>query len=301
MSKRGEQLLAKLGKRAGTIADDDALDDALADAFAQAKARLSHEPVGREVLVDRIADALLASDQPPEIEGLRAIHAGDLYLACALAAKDERALALVEDELMPAVKQSAGRVDSSQPFVDEVCQRVRTRLLVGDGEAPPAIAQYRGNGPLARWVRVVATRVALDLKRADAKLDPEGEDALAALPAPGDPELEVIWRTCADEYKAALSRAFATLSKRERNLMRQRYIDELNIDALGRLYRVHPSTAFRWLKQVELRLATVTRSSLMEKLRLSESQIKSMERLVASQLHVSLTRMLRTPRPTKNE
>lgn len=299
MSKRSERLVAKLGVRAGAIEDGEALDEALGVVFEQAEARLPHKPVGRDVLLDRIGAALLASDDPPELAAVRRIHAADLYLACALEGKDERALAIVESELMPAVRQSAGRIDASAAFVDEVCQRVRDRLLVGDGETPPAITQYRGTGPLGRWVRVVASRIALDMKRVDSNVEPESEDALAALPAPGDPELEVIWRTCAAEYKAALTTAFKSLSRRERNMLRQRYIDELNIDALGRLYRVHAATVFRWLKQIEQRLATSTRAALMAKLALSESQARSMERMVVSQLHVSLTRMLRGGKATR--
>ena len=293
MSKRAGRLVARLGKRAGELVDGEPLDKALGESLERAEARLPHRPVEHDKLVDRLADALLASDEPPDLAALQRLHAADLNLACALEARDERAVAIAEAELMPAVRESAGRIDSSPAFVDEVCQRVRDRLLVGDRDAPAAIAQYRGTGPLARWVRVIASRIALDMKRADANVEHASEDALAALPAPGDPELEVIWRTCAAEYKTALTTGFASLSRRERTLLRQRYIDELDIEALGRLYRVHPSTAFRWVKQAEQQLASSTRASLMDKLALSESQVHSIERMVASQLQVSLERMLR--------
>lgn len=298
MTKLRERLIGKLGDRAGELADYDGLEHKLASLVETGIARLPHKPVSDTAFVDRIADALLANDGPATLAQLERIQAADLYLACALAAKDHRAVELSESELMTAVRQSAGRVDSTRSFVDEVSQRVRDRLLVGDGETPPAITQYRGSGPLGRWVRVVASRIALDIKRADAKTSDDSEDALAQLPAPNDPELEVIWRTCAAEYKAALNAAFAGLSKRDRNLMRQRYIDDLNIDALGRIYRVNPSTAFRWLKQVEQKLASATRSALMEKLAISESQVHSMERMVVSQLQLSLVRMLKGSKPS---
>lgn len=286
-------LLGRLGDRGVTLAADPLLGAQLEGLFDRAVGRLPHRPITRDAMIDRIADALLSADEPPDRDALARLNAPDLYLALALAAKDERALEIAESELMPAVRQSVGRIDANPAFVDEVSQRVRERLLVGDGVIPPAITQYRGTGPLARWVRVIASRIALDLKRADSKLDDDSEDALAQMPAPSDPELEIIWRTCADEYKAALAEAFASLSKRERNLLRQRYLDDLNIDTLGRIYRVNPSTTFRWLKQIEERLAAATRMALMTKLSISESQVHSMERLVASQLQLSLPRMLR--------
>jgi RNA polymerase sigma-70 factor, ECF subfamily len=281
MTKLRERLIAKLGDRAGELADYDGLEHKLTLLVETGTARLPHKPVSDAAYVDRIADALLANDGPATLAQLERIQAADLYLACALAAKDTRAIELSEAELMTAVRQSAGRVDSTRSFVDEVSQRVRDRLLVGDGETPPAITQYRGTGPLGRWVRVVASRIALDIKRADAKNSDDSEE-----------------RTCAAEYKAALNAAFAGLTKRDRNLMRQRYIDDLNIDALGRIYRVNPSTAFRWLKQVEQKLASATRTALMEKLAISESQVHSMERMVVSQLQLSLVRMLKGSKPS---
>jgi RNA polymerase sigma-70 factor (ECF subfamily) len=186
------------------------------------------------------------------------------------------------------MRQAAGKIDSNQAFVDEVVQRVRDRLFVGE---TPGIASYRGTGPLARWVRVIASRIAVDMKRGDAKLDDEG--ALPELPAPDDPELALIWQSSAAAYKDALGRAFTQLDKRSRTLLRQRYLDDLDINALGRIYRVHPSTAFRWLEQIHERLATGTRDHLKATLALTESQLVSMERVVASQLHLSLPRILK--------
>lgn len=298
MTASRDRLIARLGSRgaalgaapAGDGGDD--LDGALRDAIAAGEARLPHAPVPREQLVDRIADSLLAADRPIDLAAVKKLRAADLYLACALGLGDARALALAEAELVPAARQATARIDAGAAFVDEVVQRLRDRLFVR-GQAPPGIAQYRGSGPLARWVGVVASRIALDLKRADARVAPEVDDVLATLPAPDDPELAVIWQTCAAEYKAALTAGFATLSRRERNLLRQRYIDELDIDALGRLYRVHPATAYRWLRQVEQRLAAATRAAVMDKLSLSESQVRSIERLIASRLQLSLARLLR--------
>jgi RNA polymerase sigma-70 factor (ECF subfamily) len=295
MTEHAAQLIARLGERGATLAADPQLAPLLDGLFDRAEGRLPHRPIRRAAMVDRIADALLASDEPPDLEALTRLNASDLYLALALAAKDLRALEIAESELMPAVRQSIGRIDARASFVDEVSQRVRARLLVGDGDAPPAIMQYRGTGPLARWVRVIASRIALDLKRADSRPPIEREPAPAPVPAPADAELEHMWRTCADAYRAALAEAFACLPQRERHLLRQRYLEDLNADALGRLYRVTPATTVRWLTQIEERLAATTRAALVRKLALAEVALPSadrLEQLVASQLQSSLPRML---------
>jgi RNA polymerase sigma-70 factor (ECF subfamily) len=293
MTERAARLLARLGERGTTLAADPQLGPLLDGLFDRAEGRLPHRPIRRDALVDRLADALLSNDEPPDREALMRLNAPDLYLALALAEKDIRALEIAESELMPAVHQAIGRIDASESFVDEVSQRVRERLFVGDGATPPAILQYRGTGPLARWVRVIASRVALDLKRSDGRFAGESEDALVRMPSPDDPDLEEMLSAYAGEYRAALAEAFTSLSRRERNLLRKRYLDELNLDRLGRIYRVNPTTTSRWLKQIEERLAAATRIALMAKLSISESQIRGMDRYVASQLQLSLPRMLR--------
>ncbi len=190
MKEHTARLLARLGDRGVMLAADPQIDPLLDGLFDCAEGRLPHRPVRRDALVERVADALLASDDTPDREALVRLNAPDLYLALALAGKDLRALEIAESELMPAVQQAVGRIDESAPFVDEVSRRVRERLLVGDGATPPAINHYRGTGPLARWVRMIATRTALEMKHGDGRPDGEGggerEPALAEGSRPGD-------------------------------------------------------------------------------------------------------------------
>jgi RNA polymerase sigma-70 factor len=293
MTDHSARLIERLGERGVVLAADPELDPLLEGLFDRAEGRLPHRPIERDAVVDRVADALLASDDTPDREALTRLNAADLYLALGLAAKDGRALEIAEAELVPVMRQAVGRIDAGPAFVDEVCRRVCDRLLGGDGATPPAISQYRGTGSLARWARIFASRIALELKRADGELDGDRELCAGASSTAGDPELETIWHACADAYRAALAEAFASLSRRERNLLRQRYHDELNIDVLGRIYRVDPSTTVRWLQQIEERLAAATHTTLMTKLAISEAQGSSMERLVARALPLSLPRMLR--------
>jgi RNA polymerase sigma-70 factor (ECF subfamily) len=293
VSEHAARLIARLGVQGSTLAADPQLGALLEGLLDRAEGRLPHRPIRRDAMVDRVADALLSSDEPPDREALTRLNASDLYLALAVAAKDMRALEIAESELMPAVRQSVGRIDPRTSFVDEVTRRVRERALVGDGASPPAIVQYRGTGPLARWVRVLASRIALDLKRrADSEHGCEHEDAPAP-DGPGDPELEVMWSSCAAAYEAALAEELSGLSRRERNLLCQRYLDDLNIDALGRMYRVSPVMAERWLQQIEARLAAATRAALVAKLACDEAAASRVERLCERQLPRCLPAVLR--------
>ena len=292
MTGYAARLITRLGEQGATLASDPQLEALLDGLFDRAEGRLPHRPIRRDVMVDRIADALLSSDELPDREALTRLNASDLYLTLALAARDVRAFEIAESELMPVVRQSVFRIDPTPQFVDAASERVRERLLIGDACVPPVIAQYRGTGPLARWVRVIAGRIALDL-RAAGELGELAGDPSSRADAPSDPALDLMWRLCADEYEVALAGAVMRLPRRERNLLRQHYLEDLNADALGCMYRVSPSMTLHWLQQIEGRLTAATCSVLRAKLAITEGEDQSIERLVESRLPHSLPRMLR--------
>lgn len=286
------ELAARLTARLGIAFEDAAaLDHVLGELVARCERAIPHCTVAREAFVDRIAAALASTNASVTLTTLAELRAEELYLACALAAGDGVAVRIAESELMPAAREAVRKIDRTPGFVDDVIQDVRLRVMVGQRGAEPAIAQYRGTGPLASWIRIVARRIAIDRKRA--ATHGGDDDALDDLPAPDDPELAVIWRDCADAYRSALSQAIGSLPRRDRTLLRQRYVDGLHIDALGRVHGVNPATAFRWIKRAEQGLLVAIRAVLAERLALTDSQLQSMERFVADRLPLSLSGLLR--------
>jgi RNA polymerase sigma-70 factor (ECF subfamily) len=109
--------------------------------------------------------AYLADRMPRDgkvTEFLRTLHIADLYLACGCASQLPAAIAAFERTHLAPVAAIIRRIDSSSDFVDEVRQRLRERLLVGTHRR---ISDYAGTGPLAAWVGVAATRLALNTRR----------------------------------------------------------------------------------------------------------------------------------------
>jgi RNA polymerase sigma-70 factor (ECF subfamily) len=110
------------------------------------------------------------------------------------------------------------------------------------------IAGYSGRGPLRGWLRSVAVHAAWKhLKRARNTAAQQNDD-LDTLPSLlRDPELTYLHDAYRAPFKGALAQAMAALTVRQRNLLRQHFVDALSIDQLGALYRVDRSTAARWL------------------------------------------------------
>jgi RNA polymerase sigma-70 factor (ECF subfamily) len=219
----------------------------------------------------------------------------DLYLARACIDGDAAALKTFESKIIPEAGSAIRGVDSRPDFVDEVRQRVRAKLLVGTHERPPRIADYSGRGTLAAWVTVTAVRVGLtflrETQRANKYKDERWVSALV-LPEVGDPELDHLKERYRTELQQALTRACADLEDRERTVMRLYFMEGLSIDKIGKIYGVHRATIARWIAKSRERLFDRTRAVLIQDMALPPEELSSLDRLVRSQLDVSLGGLL---------
>lgn len=229
-------------------------------------------------------------DLPQAIE---CIHVADLALALACRRGHAPAIARFEREHIATLDSTVGRVDASASFVDEVKQRVRTKLLVSEDDSPPKIAHYKGQGPLATWVRVVAAREAISSVRADRRRALADDAGLAALAASATgPELFVVAENYRAHFKRAFQAALAALDPAARNLLRLHYLHGLSIDELGSLLKVHRSSAARRVAKVRGTLLANTRGQLQAELAVGRQDFENLMGLIASRLDLSIERFL---------
>ena len=240
--------------------------------------------------LDRFAAHVAAAT--PEALGR---HGPDLYLACACAAGEPRALRAFDDQILVPAARAVRTIDDATAFADEVCQRVRASLLVGDGALRPRIVDYAGRGPLRAWVGVAAVRHALMLRRGQQRArEVSDEDWTGALSAAstGNPELDLLKKEHAVAFGQALRETAAGLELRLRAVLRMAFVDGLSIDEIGAAYGVHRATAARWIGRARDELFSGTRAKLAERLKLSPSELDRVTALVQSQLDVSLSTLL---------
>ncbi|MDQ3339524.1 MAG: sigma-70 family RNA polymerase sigma factor [Myxococcota bacterium] len=218
-------------------------------------------------------------------------YADDLYLACACCAGDAAAIGVFEQELAPVMRAAIRRLDSAEHFVDEVVQVVRERVLVAPPGGVPRISGFAGQGPLRAWVRIAAMRIAMNMLRdrhRDVLVD---DDRLFETIAADHGE-----RGSAEKYREAateaLRAAFTALSARERNLLRMHHLHGLTVDELAPTLGVHRATVARWIAAAREHLLDETRASLGSRLEVGASTIESIVRGIASQVDVSVVRLL---------
>jgi RNA polymerase sigma-70 factor (ECF subfamily) len=261
------------------------LESALSQAHAEGAARWPTVAVAAARFARYLAARV--EGEPPR-QGDPFPHASELYLACAIVDRQAGALAAFERDYLPAIPSAVARFRLSPDQLDEVRQTLRRQLLLHDGQRPARLADWSGRGPLAAWLRVAAVRAAIKLRRgpADAQVELDALERLAdAHPSPEAAAMAAQGRA---SLRAALAQAIRTLAPREQTVLRQHYLDELTLDQLAALHRVHRTTVAYWVERAAERLLKRTRQALAFGQKLSSSDCDSLLRHARSQLNTSL-------------
>ena len=223
-------------------------------------------------------------------------HAADLYLACACLTGNGFAIRAFRDQYIATFDlASLARRHEVQP--DEVRQLLAIKLLVADSDQPPRLASYGGRGALAGWVRVAATRIALDAIR-HAPSDQPGsneqdvERLAEAASVELDGELLVMRERYLAEFRLALREALDELVVQHRALLRLHYIEGMTTAALAKLYQTSRNTIVRRIADARTALFEATISRLTERVGLPADEYSTLLRLVRSHIDVSIERLL---------
>src|SRR5689334_10151463 len=218
-------------------------DAALGNVLAAAQRSFPTFCLSPDVFVAYLRERL-PPDLPPPI-ALRRMHTSDLYLACACAHGDPNAIAVLDERYLGQLDRALRRIGIDRDTAADVKQEIRYRVLVGDG-GHAEIVDFAGRGDLRGWVRVMATRRALQrqsrARREQATEDDELWQHLVAVEPDMFEHAKELYRR---EFKLAFETALRALPHREKTVLRQHYLDGATLDELALLYRVHRATVTR--------------------------------------------------------
>ena len=268
------------------------LGEAIVDLSRRAAQAWPDQRMPQEDFIEAVATRLDTDTDP--ILTLAQMRAGDMYIAQACAAGHADAIAVCESTYMPVVVTKIRSMRAGSDESDEVAQQIRERLLVGGAGRGPRIADYAGRGDLRRWLRATATRNFLNLKRKSKREVAVGDESVldAMASSAVDPELALLKRKYGAEFKASFYEALARLTSRQKTLLRYQHVDGLSVDKIAAIYNVHRATLHRWLAGARDAVAQRTERGLRERLSITDTEFQSIRRLVQSQLHLSISRVL---------
>jgi RNA polymerase sigma-70 factor, ECF subfamily len=256
------------------------------------RAQCAERP-GFAVPLARFSDFVRARrpEEGPLAEVLATYCLPDLFLACACLAGDAAAIAAFERELAPIIDKAVASFGPQAAA--EVRQGLSASLLVDHRGKGPLLQEYRGEGALRRWLRVVAVREATRLYHLVKREGPSEDEALFdSLVGPGDAAAELVGRDAAEKFRKAFSSALAELPSRERTALRLHVVDGLTIDQIAPAFDVHRATVARWISAARETALAETRRHLMRELGLGAGDADSLIRMAQSKVDLSLERLL---------
>jgi len=271
------------------------LEARLEGLVAAGRAAWPSVPLDPAVFVRHLAERLPAAEDPAPV--LTPERAADLYLACACAQGTPAALDAFERHVLPRVALALPRLGLSPTLAEEAQQALRVRLFVAEDGRPPRIAEYAGRGPLVRWVGVTLAHLALRLREQAVRRDDEPLSGVTLAASGPDPELDYLKTRAAADFGAAFRTALGLLSRRERNVLRLRFVEGLGLHEIALLYRTHRATIVRWIGRSQKVLLRQTRRALAARLQLDRDEAESLLGFVRSRIDTSLPSVLGDPRP----
>jgi len=224
---------------------------------------------------------------------LATVRGSDLWLAFRCSEGDAASIALFQSRYGDDVRRALRGVRVVGMDIDDLAQELARRMFVG---AEPKIAEYSGRGDLRAWVRIVATRLSLDLVRvkkntADTPTEDSKFGAIAAV-AKTQPDEAYFRRMYRKEVADAIEKAAKTLDSEERNALREHYARGLSVDQIAAIHGIHRATAARRVQKARESLTTAVKRILDETHGLHGRDLASVMGLVRSQLHLTMDRLL---------
>ena len=252
----------------------------LDDAIAHARATWA------DVTVDaarfRAHVAVLAAETE-----LAQLDVDDLYLAFACAAGDAAALAALDRTYFSTLRGPLAKLGLDSGAIDETLQVMREELLAPRPNASPRILNYGGRGKLQGWLRSVAARTGLRVRKKTPRTD-ELDDRTPS-PISGDLELAYMKKTYGEAFQRAFAAALAQLAAEDRLLLKQRFRHHMTVEELGALHSVHAGTISRWVAAARERLVAATRTAMMRELGIGGADVESILRLIQSEIEITLS------------
>lgn len=206
---------------------------------------------------------------------LASLHVIDVYLTFGCARQNARAWQLFAGEFHPYIGRLAATATESDAEASEISDAVIVDLCLPDRSGHSRIGSFDGRSSLATWLRVLVGHRALN-QRKRSRHTPQGVDRL---PETADDaalrrlDAELRDHRYGDALHDALRDACATLTERERLVLRLRFGEACKVQDIAARLHVHPSNITRQIERVCDRLRGLVVRGLGERHHLSNSQI----------------------------
>jgi RNA polymerase sigma-70 factor, ECF subfamily len=272
------------------------LERLLSQRFEEAKAPWPGVELPAADLVRHLAERLPEAGEGAEVGALLdGLRLSDLYLACACVKRVPGADAALEREYLGKLPGILRRQFRSAPSaeIEDVCQRVRVKLLLGDPPGHPHLLTYTGEGALLSWIRIIGVRALIKAPPADRP------DALAPEPlADLDVEGDAIKGELHQKFREVVQEAVRTLlSQDDRYLLKLHYKDGKSTLVLARYFGVSQPTLWRRLDRIREKILAESKRLMRERYGIEGEGLRSLVSGLESRFDITLSRLFDSDAP----
>jgi RNA polymerase sigma-70 factor (ECF subfamily) len=276
-------------ERRGRFSSVPDLEDALAGLVARGRAAWSEVALAEADFV-----AFLGRCLPEDVAlELATLRGEDLWLVCASGRGVPGASEALDKHYLEREAAALSRLGAPPTMIDDVLQEIRTRIVEMQTQTAGQRA-YAGRGSLGGWLRVAAVRSMNRRRARRARELMVGTGPVLIASPDHEPETALLLNAHKLALTAAFQEALASLPQRDRSVLRYHFVEGLGIDPIGELYRVHRSTAARWIERACDALSERTRDALRRRITIGEESFQRIVGLLESQIAVELARVDRT-------
>jgi RNA polymerase sigma-70 factor len=192
------------------------------------------------------------------------LHNRDLYLATCCAERLDAAWQRFEALYQKYVEELVRYLSRTSLQALDVGEGLLFDLFLPDRSGHSRIASYDGRSSLATWLHVIVThRMANERARKWSAVERPGNmPEIADANSTGELEAEMRSARYSRAVDESLKRAVRRLNARDSRLLIWRYQRGLLLEEIGRFLSVHPSTVYRQLERLQVRLRNDVITSL---------------------------------------
>jgi RNA polymerase sigma-70 factor (ECF subfamily) len=291
-------LLRAFREETGSVAaglaeyDGPVVADLLAALYARGRAAHPRVVVSEQAFARHLARCANGGNTGVGVTAsLAEIAAEDVYLACACAERVRGAAAIFDRDFSRVIRRAVSRVLATADERQEAEQRAWQHILVEETNGRLRIAQYLGQGPLERWVSVAAMRVAISFGRTESAERRLREKAIAEA-AGIDPEVLYMKGELREAFEGAVTEALGRLKPRERLVLKLFLVSGMTLDAIGKSLGITRQAVSKTIARARESIVAYVETSVQQRLKMTKEDLSSILRVVATQLDVSISRVL---------
>jgi RNA polymerase sigma-70 factor (ECF subfamily) len=190
-----------------------------------------------------------------------------------------------------SIAHAARKLRATDDQVADVDGHIRCMLFTAEPGRTAGLAEYRGQGNLRGYVRVIAWRELIRAINHGRKQEPI-EPLLDKLDISYAPEMHLLKSRYGGAIAESLRAAIEALDEHQRAILRYAMVAGWTTDRIGKLYGVHRTTVTRWVAAAREALAAQVCEEVAQRLGIASDEVASIVQLVRSQIDVSLARIL---------